>query len=135
MPNQPTTLTVAEFLNCKLKDTGKQPNDLAVELGFKDDRVIVSILNGCTQLPINKIIPFAHAVDAEPGHLLRLVLNEYLPGLHGAIEECLGMELLTKREIEIIKAYRDLPNNEGALTLIVSPEGVFVIPQTVSHDQ
>jgi hypothetical protein len=135
MTNQTARLTVAEFLNHRVQGSGKRPSDIAAELGFGNDRVIVSILNGNTQLPINKIIPFARAIDAEPGHLLHLVLNEYMPGLHGVIEECLGMELLTKREAEIIKAYRDLPNNEGSLTLTVSPESVFATPQTGANGQ
>lgn len=133
MTNQTPRPTVAEFLNRKFSATGKTQTEVAAEIGFVSDKIVTAILTGIAQLPINKIIPFAHAVDVDPGHLLRLVLDEYLPGLHGVIEECLGSELLTKREMALVTAYRDFADTDEVVTLMIDPTLAGAIPVEVKR--
>lgn len=127
--------TVAEFLNRKFSESGKTHDQVAKELGFDSGKVIAAILAGSVKLPVSKVKLFSQALDAEPGHLLRLVLDEYLPGAFDLIEECFGMMLLTRKEEAIVDAFRQFADSEDVVPVTFSQRRVIAFMLKVQSDE
>ena len=117
MTNANSRPTVVEFLNRKLSKSCKAIEEVATEAGFENVNVVSAILNGSAKLPVSKITSFAHAIDADPGELLRLVLDDYLPGVFEQIETCFEMLLLSKDEENIIEAVRKFAGDDELVAL------------------
>lgn len=135
MATQVIRPTVAEFLTRKFSVSGKTHDQIATEVGYETGKVIAAILAGSVKLPVMKVKLLAHAIDAEPGHLLRLVLDEYLPGAFELIEECFGMMLLTRREEEIVEAFRQFAGSEDVLPVTFSQRQVIAFMLKVQIDE
>lgn len=106
MTNQASKVTVASLLTKFFEESGLTHDQFAAELGYQTPGMISMLLSGAVKLPMNKIIQAAQALGRDPASLLRVVLDEYIPGTLEVIEECLSTPLLTPQETELIEAYR-----------------------------
>lgn len=99
-------VTVASLLTKYFEESGLTYDQFATEIGYQTPSMINMLLSGTVKLPINKVILAALALGRDPASLLRVVLDEYIPGTLEVIEECLGTPLLTPQEATLIEAYR-----------------------------
>jgi hypothetical protein len=101
-------ITVAQFITKKIAESGKPQKQIAEELGYEHPNVISMIKTGTTKLPVEKVGLMARALNVDPAKLLRLVLDEYNPGLYSVIEDCLANPLLSRSECKFIASVRKM---------------------------
>jgi AraC-like DNA-binding protein len=125
--NLPISLTVAEFIADKLAATDKTQRQIAEECGFEHPNVITMFKQGLTKLPINRIGPLAKALDADPVHLLRLVMLEYMPDTWQTVEDIMQSTVLTANELALVRAFRDVTGDSNAQATVIDRDAVLAI--------
>jgi len=123
----PTRVTVADFIADCLADSDKTQREIAQECGFEQPNIITMFKNGATKLPLNRIGALAKALDADPAHLLRLVMCEYMPDTWDAIESILHSTVLTANELELVRAYRTVTGDSDACAVVIDRNAVIAI--------
>lgn len=125
---KPTSeISVADFIAQKLAESDKTQIEISQLCGFENANVVSMIKTGKTKLPINRIGPFAKALDVDPAYLLRLVLCEYLPETWEAIEEVIRTPVLSKNEADLIRTFRHISGNSDAKVAVVDFEDTLAI--------
>lgn len=119
--------TVADFIADRLADSDKTQREIAQECGFENPNIITMFKTGATKLPLNRIEPLAKAINADPAHLLRLVMREYIPELWDAIENMLQSTVLTANELELVRAYREVTGDNDAQAVVINRDAVIAI--------
>jgi hypothetical protein len=79
------------------------------------------------KLPINRIEALAKALDADPIHLLRLVMLENLPESWAAIENIMQSTVLTANELELVRAFREVTGDADAQAVVIDRSAVIAI--------
>ena len=125
--NRPTRTTVADFIADRLADCDKTQREVAAECGFETPNIITMFKNGSTKVPLNRIGPLAKAIGADPAHLLRLVMQEYLPDTWEAIEDILQSTVLTANELDLVRKFRDVTGDNDAMPLIIDRDALVAI--------
>lgn len=123
----PVRPTVAEFIADRLADTDKTQREISEECGFETPNIITMFKNGSTKLPMNRIGPLAKAIGADPAHLLRLVMTEYLPDTWIEIENILQSTVLTANELALVRAYREVTGDSDAVPVVINRDAVIAI--------
>lgn len=123
----PTRISVAEFIADRLADSDKTQREIAQECGFERANIITMFKTGATKLPFNRIGPLAKALDTDPAHLLRLVMNEYMPETWEAIENILQSTVLTANELNLIRAYRLATGDNDTAAVVIDRDAVIAI--------
>jgi transcriptional regulator with XRE-family HTH domain len=123
----PTPLTVAEFIADRLAQSDKTQRQVAQEIGFDNPNVISMFKKGQMKLPINRIEALAKALDADPIHLLRLVMLENLPESWAAIENIMKSTVLTANELELVRAFREVTGDADAQAVVIDRSAVIAI--------
>lgn len=100
-----TGVTVAEYVSHMVSKCNKSQRDIAVECGFESPNIIAMIKNGSTKVPLNRIGLLAKAIDADPAHLLRLAMSEYMPDTWCSIEAIMG-EFMSAHEKFLVQQFR-----------------------------
>jgi transcriptional regulator with XRE-family HTH domain len=98
--------TVAAFLTELLATSEKTQCQISEEVGFESPNLITMFKNGTSKLPINRIAGLAKALNADPAHLLRVVMSEYSPDSWAAIEQNMGGVVLSANELDLIRKFR-----------------------------
>jgi hypothetical protein len=98
-------VSVAEYLTFQLNSSKKTQREIANEIGYTNANVITMFKQGLTKIPVHVAPKLAAAIGIDPGHFLRMCMNEYMPELLPEIEIHLG-GLCTKNEMAMIKAIR-----------------------------
>lgn len=119
--------TVADFIADRLAESDKTQREIAEECGFEKPNIITMFKTGVTKLPLNRIGPLAKALDADPAHLLRLVMSEYMPDTWDAIENVMQSTVLTANELELVRAYRDMTGDNNAHAVVINRDAVIAI--------
>lgn len=127
MRTAPTRMSVAEFIADKLAESDKTQREVAEECGFENPNIITMFKTGTTKLPLNRIGPVARAIGADPAHLLRLVMTEYMPETWEAIENVLQSTVLTTNELELIRAYRKVTGDNDAVGVVIDRDALIAI--------
>lgn len=125
--NAPTCSAVADFIADRLADCDKTQGEIAAECGFDKPNIITMFKNGSTKIPLNRIEPLAKAIGADPAHLLRLVMQEYLPDTWGAIEDILQSTVLTANELDLVRKFRDVTGDNGAAPVVIDRDALVAI--------
>jgi len=99
-------VTVAEYIEQQIALSEKSQKDIAAEIGYDKPNVLSMIKQGQTKLPVNKVGPLAKALGIDPVHLLRLVMNEYMPETWKAIEMVAGQSLVSAGEKKLLDELR-----------------------------
>lgn len=119
--------TVADFIADRLAESDKTQREIAEECGFEKPNIIAMFKNGATKLPINRIGPLAKALNADPAHLLRLVMTEYLPDTWDSIENIMQSTVLSANELELVRAYRQMTGDNDAVPVVINRDAVIAI--------
>jgi len=114
----PKTITIAEFITERIDVSSKTQLEIAREAGYENPNFITMLKQGKTKLPLNAVGPIAHALDADPVHLLRLALGEYMPETFAAIENVLGTTILTEHERQLIDQFREATKGKNPRPLV-----------------
>jgi len=126
--NKPVTpITVAEFIADRLAEIDKTQREVAEACGFETPNIITMFKKGQMKVPLDRVGPLAKALDADPAHLLRLAMQEYLPETWSSIEEILHSTVLTKNELELIRKYRQVTSHSDAQAMVVDRDAVLAI--------
>lgn len=125
--NFPPRTTVAEYLADKLAATDKTQRQIAEECGFDNPNIITMFKTGQTKLPINRIGPLAKALDADPVHLLRMVMLEYMPDVWTSVEDIMKSTILTANELELVRAFREVTGDADAQAVVIDRSAVLAI--------
>ncbi len=123
----PIRTTVADFIADRLAESDKTQREIAQECGFEKPNIITMFKNGSTKVPLNRIGPLAKAIGADPAHLLRLVMQEYLPDTWEAIEDILKSTVLTANELDLVRKFRDVTGDNDAAPLIIDRDALVAI--------
>jgi len=100
--------TVAEFLEMQFNLCGKSQSEIAQEIGFKNANVITMLKQGRTKVPVNRIGALATALEVDPLHLFKMVMQEYQPETWDALEKyVLKQPFVSENELEILKVVRE----------------------------
>src|SRR3569832_557583 len=122
-----TPITVAEFIADRLADIDLSFRVVVVVCGFETPNVITMFKKGQMKVPLDRVGSLAKALDADPAHLLRLSLQEYLPQTWNAIEEILHSTVLTKNELELVRKFRQVTGDSVAQAMGVDRDAVLSI--------
>ena len=101
--------TVAEYLAEQIDLSPKLQVEIAKEAGFENPNILTMLKQGKTKIPLNRIGPLAQALGINPRHLMRKVLEEYMPETWSAVEQGLGHLLLSSEEEQMVLTYRQMP--------------------------
>lgn len=99
-------LTVAQFLSQKIDSSDKSQSEIAQELGYPNPNIITMFKQGRTKVPITKIGAIAKALEIDPLHFMRIVMNEYSPDTWAVLESIRG-NIVSDSEMEIIRTIRE----------------------------
>lgn len=88
----------------------KKQLEIAEELGYKQPNIITMFKQGRTKVPIGKVGQLAIALGADPAHLTRMALQEYMPETYEAIKHDLG-QMLTEDEKRLLEIWREGTDN------------------------
>ena len=119
--------TVADFIADRLAESDKTQREIAEECGFETPNIITMFKTGATKLPVNRIGALAKAIDADPAHLLRLVMREYIPETWEAIEDIMQSTMLTANELSLVRAYRQATGDNDATAVVIERDAVIAI--------
>ncbi|MDR6539476.1 hypothetical protein [Variovorax soli] len=125
--SHPRTTTVAEFIADKLAESDRTQREVAEQCGFENPNVITMFKTGATKLPLNRVGQLAKALNADPAHLLRLVMLEYAPETWEAIETNLKSTVLTANELDLVHAYRQVTGDSDATPVVIDRGAVLAI--------
>jgi hypothetical protein len=100
-------VTVAQYVEQQIALSNKTQKQIADEIGYDKANIITMIKTGATKLPINKVGPLARALHVDPAHLLRLVMEEYLPETWETIQGIVGQSLLSDGEVEVLRVIHE----------------------------
>jgi hypothetical protein len=109
-------VSVAQFIAIQIAVNDVPQKDIAAALGYEKPNIITMIKQGKTKLPINKVGPLAEVLKVDPVHLLRLVMEEYVPDTWAAIQDLIGKSLVTDGEMTVVQVLRANANGHD-LTL------------------
>jgi transcriptional regulator with XRE-family HTH domain len=104
---------IAKFLEARIEEMKgfKTQREIAEEVGFNTPNMISMLKNGDSKIPLDKIALLARALDVDPGHLLRLGLEQYWTGLGDVIDEVFG-HIASANEFELfLKKWRQVTEN------------------------
>jgi hypothetical protein len=104
---------LARFLDRRIEELKgvKTQREIAYEVGYKTPNLISMFRHGESKVPLDKIASLARSLDVDAGHLLRLGLEQYWPGLNDAIKEILGRIATTNEEDLFLKKWRLMTDN------------------------
>ena len=100
--------SVAEYLADQIEKSPKSQLEISEEAGFEKPNIITMLKQGKTKIPLNRVGPLAIALDINPRHLLRRVLEEYMPETWRAVEESLGHLILSHDEEQLVRMSREM---------------------------
>ncbi len=121
------TITIADFIADRLAETDKTQREIAAECGFETPNIITMFKNGSTKVPLNRIGALAMALDADPAHMLRLAMQEYMPNTWESIEDTLKSTLLTANELKLLRAYREATGNADPEAVVINRDSVIAV--------
>ena len=121
--------TVCDFIADCLAQSDKTQRQIANECGFDNPNVITMFKTGATKLPLNRIGTVAKALGADPAHLLRLVMTEYMPDTWESIENIMHGSVLTANELDLVRQFRSVTGNKDPqpVALNLSMGAVFTL--------
>lgn len=119
--------TIADFIADRLAESDKTQREIAAECGFETPNIITMFKNGSTKVPLNRIGALAKALDADPAHMLRLAMREYMPDTWESIEDTLKSTLLTANELKLLRAYREATGDSDPEAVVINRDSVIAV--------
>ncbi len=105
--------TIAIYLDKKIDELKgvKTQREIASEIGYEKPNMISMFKRGEVKVPLDKIPLLARAINADPGHLFRLALEQYWPQLGDTIQSIFGRTVTANEEEILIKPWREATGN------------------------
>jgi len=127
--------TSAQFIAHHISESIKSQEQIAQEAGFSSGNALAMIVAESIKMPLGQVAQLAKALDADPAHLLRLVLQEGASDAYRVIETVLGGPVLTSNERELIRLMRILTHGFDPSWLVM-PGDILkgIIPTRPSAD-
>ena len=119
-------VSIADYIEQQIALSEKSQKDLALEIGYDKPNVLTMIKQGKTKLPLNKVGSLAKALGVDPVHLLRLVLQEYLPQTWEAIENIVGESLVSAGERALLEKVRETLGVVGLENLTARSQDLLI---------
>ena len=107
MTAAPTRQTVAAYLTQAIDASGKMQREIALACGYDNQNIITMFKQGLTRLPLKTVGPMAKALGVDPGYLLQIVMQEYMPETWHSVREIMENAALSCDELEVVTAYRE----------------------------
>ncbi|CAB4122241.1 HTH_XRE domain containing protein [uncultured Caudovirales phage] len=101
---------VPQYLSAQIQISGLKQKDIADALGYTKPNIITMFKQGLTKVPIEKVGALAKVLGVDAVYLLRIVMNDYMPGTYNAVTTIFGQEPITDNEKKIITKIRALSN-------------------------
>lgn len=120
-------ITIAEFIADRLAVTDKTHRQVAEECGFDMPNIITMFKQGRTKVPLDRIGALAKALGADPVHLLRLAMQEYMPETWKHIEDILNSTMLTANELELIQSFRRITGDSDVKARVVTRHSILAV--------
>lgn len=111
--NQAKT-TVALFLSEQIDLSPKSQREIAEAIGFDHPNIITMLKQGQTKVPLARVGALARVLDVNAAHLMRMVLEEYIPETWRAIEEAMDRMILSEHEEQLVRRFREMRIEESA---------------------
>lgn len=100
--------TVARFLSEQIDLSPKTQREIAESIGYDNPNIITMFKQGHTKVPLNRVGALATTLGISPAHLMRMVLEEYMPETWEAVERALGLMILSEEEERLIRTFREM---------------------------
>jgi hypothetical protein len=100
-------VTVAEFVSCWLRKSGKTQVEIAREVGLRNPNFLSMINKGKARIPMNRIPALAKALQVCPRDLFFRCLEEYEPELLETIHSILPGAFLSDEQLETLDLFRE----------------------------
>lgn len=107
-------MTVAKFLSEQIDHSSRTQREIAEAIGFGNPNIITMLKQGHTKVPLTRVGALARVLDIDPGYLMRMVLEEYMPDTWQAVEQSLGRMLLSEDEERLVRVFREMRIEESA---------------------
>ncbi len=120
-------ISVTAFVEERLEAIGKTQRQVAEEAGFDYPNVVSMMKQGKMKVPLNRVRGLAGALEADPVHLLRLVMEEHYPELWESVWEITQGGVLTRNERELIESFRSVTGGNDARAMVVDRDAVVAI--------
>ncbi|NVH74786.1 hypothetical protein FSB08_20170 [Paraburkholderia sp. JPY432] len=121
--------SLLETLNRAFTDAGISDDEIARKADLSSSAVRL-IREGKRKLPINAVSKLAVIARLDVAYLMRVALEEYLPGLLEQIEELIGGTLLSNAEKKLIESFRFIGRDYDAMPVIIDRESILAIVTT-----
>ena len=92
----------------------KSQRQIAAEIGYDKPNMISMFKRGESKVPIEKIVPLALAIEADPKHLLRLHFEQIDRELGKIVYELINLGDtfgLSDQEVDLVIFHRKMSNN------------------------
>jgi transcriptional regulator with XRE-family HTH domain len=99
-------ITVAQYLSQQIALSPLSQREIAERAGYTKPNILTMFKQGDTKVPVNKVPALAKALGVDSMHMLRIVLEEYMPEAWAAMESILGKHTVTDEEMSIIELVR-----------------------------
>lgn len=103
-----TSINLQTYFSSLVDLSDLRQSEMAEMAGYNSKNIIAMIKRGDVKLPMSKVGIFAKILHADPAHLMRLALMEYMPETWEIVEETLGSTLLSQSEQNLIAQIRAL---------------------------
>lgn len=106
---------LARFLDRRIGEFRglKTQREIAAAAGFNKPNIISMLKTGETQLPLERVLALARALDVDPVHLLRLAMTDRSPELGAIFDEITGRRLASVNEETILLTKWRLATNDN----------------------
>ena len=99
---------IAAFLHIKIDESRKRQNEIAREIGYENANILSMMKHGSAKVPFDKVPALAKALDVDAGHLMRLAIEQYWPGLKDIIKSIFG-NVVSENELTLVQGLRAHP--------------------------
>ena len=119
--------TVSQQIGISQERLGFSDDQLATALGYESGNVVACIKQGLMRLPVSKVPELAHALELDPGQLMRMTLKKMDPSVLAAIEACLGPLQMTPGEVRLITTLREESKGKGAAPIMYKADSLVAV--------
>lgn len=120
-----------EYLCEKIDSSDMKQLEMAEKMGFAMPNIITMFKQGKTRVPLEKVPGFAKILGLDQKMLLRMAMSEYHPELLAECERLFGGALVSKNEMIIVEAIREL--SDGTDPTISSIEHKIAVGKFVKR--
>lgn len=106
--------TVAKFLSEQIDQSPKSQREIAEAIGFSNPNIITMFKQGHTKVPLTRVGALAAVLGIDSAHLMRMVLEEYMPETWQAVEQAMSRMMLSEDEERLVRVFREMRIDDAA---------------------